>query len=124
MKKGRQYQYQGFLLQCPYQEIELEKYSAQMPKDTQSFVYKRNLFDVLNFERQIPLSFLDYHVDTKQDLTRIMSSLKGVQSLYIVDDRIESESDFVRKHSMATKQAFIWHFKNKGFACYLVKPSL
>ena len=95
-----------------------------MPKDTQSFVYKRNLFDVLNFERQIPLSFLDYHVDTKQDLTRIMSSLKGVQSLYIVDDRIECESDFVRKHSMATKRAFIWHFKNKGFACYLVKPSL
>ncbi|PBC72768.1 hypothetical protein [Fibrobacter intestinalis] len=117
--KNRQYQYQGFLLQCPYQNIDLEKHQKQTPKNTQSFIYERNLFDFLDYKRQIPLSFLDSNVDTEGDLDKIIHSLKDVQALYIVDDRVECENDFVKNHSKATKQAFVWHFENKGIPCFI-----
>ena len=61
--KGRQYQYQSFLLQCPYWNIELEKYRRKLPKDIQLFVYERNLFFFFNYQRMIPLTYLDYKID-------------------------------------------------------------
>ncbi len=91
----------------------------QTPKDTQSFIYERNLFDFLDYKRQIPLSFLDSNVDAEGDLDRIIHSLKDVQALYIVDDRVEGENNFIKNHSKATKQAFIWHFENKGIPCFI-----
>lgn len=117
--KGRQYQYQGFLLQCPYRNVNLDKYRRDLPADTQMFFYEKNLFDYPEYRRQIPLTYLDLNIDTANDLERITNALRDVQALYIVDDRVESESTFVQKHSEATKKAFIWQIKNRGVPCYL-----
>ncbi|MCI5601042.1 MAG: hypothetical protein SOZ02_01165 [Hallerella porci] len=117
--KGRQYQYQSFLLQCPYWNIELEKYRRKLPKDIQLFVYERNLFDFPNYQRMIPLTYLDYNIDTQSDLNKLVYSMRDVQALYIVDNREKSDSIFVKKHSEATKQAFIWQIENLGISCYL-----
>ena len=119
--KGRQYQYQSFLLQCPYWNIELEKYRRKLPKDIQLFVYERNLFDFPNYQRMIPLTYLDYNIDTQSDLNKLVYSMRDVQALYIVDNREKSDSIFVKKHSEATKQAFIWQIENLEFlAIWLV----
>lgn len=117
----RQYQYQGFLLQCPYKSIKLEKYLKKLPEDTQLFSYGRNLFDALDYRRKIPLTFLDTNIDTHEDLKSIANSLQGVQALYIVDDRVDCECVFVKRHSEATKQAFIWQLENMGIHCYWSK---
>lgn len=119
--KGRQYQYQGFLLQCPYRNVELEKYRRELPANTQMFFYSKNLLDYPEYRRQIPLTYLDLNIDTVNDLEKITCLLKDVQALYIVDDQIESENTFVKKHSEATKQAFIWQLENRGILCYLTK---
>ena len=115
----RQYQYQSFLLQCPYRNIEFNKYLKKLPKDTQLFVYERNLFDFPEYRRMIPLTYLDYNVDTQKDLEKITETLHDVQALYIVDDRVNCASIFAKKHSEATKKAFIWQIEKMGIPCFL-----
>lgn len=116
--RHRQYQYQSFLLQCPYQSVELARYLRHLPEGTQLFLYEKNLFDIPDYRRKIPLTYLDANVDTKKDLEKIAVLLQGIRALYIVDDRLDSESVFVKKHSDATKQAFIWQLENMGIPCF------
>ena len=120
----RQYQYQSFLLQCPYRDIELNKLYRILPEETLLFNYGRELFDNLVYKRKIPLTYLDANVDSKKDLEKISSLLQGIQALYIVDDRMHSDSIFVKKHSEATKQAFIWQLENMGIPCFWCKRDI
>ena len=66
-----------------------------------------------------PLTYLDYNVDTQKDLEKITETLHDVQALYIVDDRVDCASIFAKKHSEATKKAFIWQIEKMGIPCFL-----
>ncbi len=119
----KQYQHQKFLLQCPYETINLKRCRKRCTMEVRSIERERDLFDYPLCKRFVSLKYLDYNVDTEQDLIKILRKVDCLNELYIVDDRPALRSPFVKGHSEATKKAFLWQIKKHGIKCYWSKGS-
>ena len=117
----KQYQNQKFLLQCPYETIDLKKFYKRCPTDIRSIKYERDLFDYPKCKRYVFLKYLDYNVDTERDLVKILNTVDYLDVLYIIDDRPFLRSPFANKHSESTKKAFLWQIREYGIKCYWAK---
>lgn len=119
----KQYQHQKFLLQCPYETINLKRCRKRCAMEVRSIERERDLFDYPLCKRFISLKYLDYNVDTEQDLAKILRKVDCLDVLFIIDDRPVLRSPFAKRHSEATKKAFLWQIQKHGVKCYWAKDS-
>ena len=91
--------------------------------EVRSIERERDLFDYPLCKRFISLKYLDYNVDTEQDLAKILRKVDCLDVLFIIDDRPVLRSPFAKRHSEATKKAFLWQIQKRGVKCYWAKDS-
>ena len=102
---NNQYTFQEFLLECPYNEIQIENYKVAHSEELQDYHVDYNLLDYLDgiARRVITLSALDQIIDTEYDFRLFVYEHQWVDQLVIVDDRPYFENNILVTLCISTR---------------------
>ena len=118
---NNQYTFQEFLLECPYNEIQMENYRVAHSEELQDYHVEYNLLDYLNglARRAIALSVLDRIIDTEYDFRLFIYHYQWVDQLVIVDDRPYFENPILSSYSSNTLKANLYRINKAGIPCVI-----
>ena len=110
---NNQYTFLEFLLECPYNEIQIKNYTVMHSEELQDHHVKYNLLNYLYgmARRAIALSALDRIIDTEYDFQRFVYNHQWVDQLVIVDDRPCFENPILSNYSNNTLKAYLYRIK-------------
>ena len=118
---NNQYTFQEFLLECPYNEIQMENYTVAHSEELQEYHVEYNLLDYLNglARRAIALSVLDRIIDTEYDFRLFIYHYQWVDQLVIVDDRPYFENPILSSYSSNTLKAYLYRINKARIPCVI-----
>lgn len=116
---NNQHTFQEFLLECPYDSLQIEDYVADRLKGLQDHHVAYNLFDCSNgtVRRTIALSELDQLIDTEDDFILFVENHQWIDELIIVDDRPQFENPILLNYSINTLKAYLYRIQHAGISC-------
>lgn len=120
---NNQYTFQEFLLECPYDELQIENYTVTHSEELQDHHVEYNLFDYLDgmVWRTIALSTLDRIIDTEHDFRLFVNHYQWVDQLVIIDDRPHFENPILSSYSNNTLKAFLFRINKAGISCVVAR---
>lgn len=111
---------QKFLFEVSCDEINLEEHYASKPDFLQNYTEQINLFDDEIILRSIDISELDTNIDTLSDFENLISQMKHVQTIYIINSRSKIHNPIIETMQRKSLQAYIWQFKKYGKDCKVI----
>lgn len=105
--------------------LKISKISSNGLDNIQSYDEPQNLFDFTSagYIRKISISKIDRDIDDEKDWKKLISQVKYVDKLLIIDDRIIVDNPIVKKYDESTKINFMKAFSRDGIKCSIVKVS-
>ena len=105
--------------------LKISKISSNGLDNIQSYDEPQNLFDFTSagYIRNISISKIDRDIDDEKDWKKLISQVKYVDKLLIIDDRIIVDNPIVKKYDESTKINFMKAFSRDGIKCSIVKVS-
>lgn len=100
-----------YIPDSPDQELELA-----LIKDASQ---EKDLFDYGGFYRKMPLSYLDEHIDDLQDWDLMVSSLRGIDCLYLIDDR-GVINPIMADYARVVNKQYVLRFASDGIRAVIV----
>lgn len=105
--------------------LKISEISSNGLDNIQSYDEPQNLFDFTSagYIRKISISKIDRDIDDEKDWKKLISQVKYVDKLLIIDDRIIVDNPIVKKYDESTKINFMKAFSRDGIKCSIVKVS-
>ena len=105
--------------------LKISEISSNGLDNIQSYDEPQNLFDFTSagYIRKISISKIDRDIDDEKDWEELISQVKHVDKLLIIDDRIIVDNPIVKKYDESTKINFMKAFSRDGIKCSIVKVS-
>ena len=118
---NNQYTFQEFLLDCPYRDIQIEKYRHADSGELIQFGTEYNLMDYSNgvVRRGITLSQLDRIIDTEEDFRCFVMDHQWIEELVMINNRPRFKNPILDSYSMNTIKAYLYRFNDAGIKCSL-----
>ncbi len=111
---------QKFLFEVSCDEINLEEHYASTPDFLQNYTEQINLFDDDIILRSIDISELDINIDTLSDFDDLISRMKHVQTIYIINSRLKIQNSIINTFQKKTLKAYIFMFEKYGKTCRII----
>ncbi len=111
---------QKFLFEVSCDEINLDEHYAQKPDFLQNYNEQINLFDDDIISRSIDISELDTNIDTLSDFESLISRMKHVQTIYIINSRSKILNPIIDSIQVKSLKAYIWCFERCGKKCEII----
>ncbi len=111
---------QKFLFEVSYNEINLEEYYDSKPDFLQNYTEQINLFDDEIILRSIDISELDTNIDTLSDFESLISRMKHVQTIYIINSRSQILNPIINSIQVKSLKAYIFLFEQHGKICKII----
>ena len=111
---------QKFLFEVSCDEINLEEHYASKPVFLQNYTEQINLFDDEIILRSIDISELDTNIDTLSDFKNLISLMKHVQTIYIINSRSQIQNPIIDTFQKKSLKAYIWYFEKYGKKCKII----
>ena len=120
---NNQYAFQEFLLECPFDEIQTEKYKVDHWEELPDHHVEYNLLDYSEgfIRRAIALTQLDHIIDTEDDFLRFVNDHRWIDELVIVDDRPQYDNLILADYSSNTLKAYLYRINNAGISCVVAR---
>jgi len=120
---NNQYTFQEFLLECPYDEILIEKYVVAHVGELQDHHVEYNLIDYSDgiTRRSIALSELDQVIDTKDDFLHFINDNHWIDELIIIDDRPRFDNRILANYITNTLKAYLYRINEAGIICFVAQ---
>ncbi len=105
--------------------LKISEISSNGLDNIQSYDEPQNLFDFTSagYIRKISISKIDRDIDDEKDWKKLISQVKYVDKLLIIDDRIIVDNPIVKKYDESTKINLMKAFSRDGIKCSIVKVS-
>ena len=111
---------QKFLFEVSCDEINLEEHYASKPDFLQNYTEQINLFDDDIISRSIDISELDTNIDTLSDFENLISCMKHVQTIYIINSRSQILNPIIDSIQTKSLKAYIWYFEKYSKNCKII----
>ena len=123
--KKEYYCRQKFLFESSHEEINLEHHYDVSPDFLQNYTEAINLFDTdNNICRSINTSELDSEIDNAKDFENLLTKMKHVKTVYIINSRSIINNPIVENIQSKTLKAYIYYFETNGKKCKIINRFL